>query len=74
LFGALVWDGTDNKAYLHNTLGTSAAATPTLDALGTFTLAAQGFRGYVMEVVIVKRAATSGERADMQAYFADKWT
>jgi hypothetical protein len=75
-----VFDGVNGQIYVNNSAGTSVASTEAFGSPGTFVLSNEGFvtpasfsNVTISEAVLLKRAPTSGERDDLDAYFTDKW-
>jgi hypothetical protein len=74
-----IWDGTNYTNYINNSAGTPTANTGTFGSTGTLHFVNPGdggaaaMVGYVCEMVIIKRALDSGERAELDAYFTSRW-
>ncbi len=74
-----VWDGANQTLYIDNVLAsTPAASTPALGAVGTIEIGARddGFGAWkapVKNIIIMNRAATSTERADIDNYCTQSW-
>jgi hypothetical protein len=76
-----VFDGSNGASYANNAQQAQAAMTSAFGATGQLNVGAHraGDEAFtwckidVAEIVIVKRAATSQERSDLDSYFKDKW-